>query len=70
MTKPTLMIVAIVAALLAGPAVGDSGKASIAKTTIGAKETNEELVRQVREAETGFAATMAARDKGSFASYV
>ncbi len=70
MTKTTLLIAALAAALLAGPAACESGETSKTKMIIGAKETHEELARQVREAETAFAKTMADRDHRSFESYV
>jgi ketosteroid isomerase-like protein len=70
MAKKTVLIAGLLAGLLAGPAAGDGGETlNTGKITI-AKETNEELARQVREAETAFAKTMADRDLRSFESYI
>jgi ketosteroid isomerase-like protein len=55
MTSTGLWVIGLLAALAAGPA---------------AAETNAELAREVRAAETAFAATMAARDFNAFGTFV
>jgi ketosteroid isomerase-like protein len=55
MTKVSLLILALLTVALAGPAAGES---------------TEELALQVREADTAFAKSMAARDHGAFATHV
>jgi ketosteroid isomerase-like protein len=55
MRNASLIILALLAAL---PAVSAAGG------------TNEELARQVRQAETAFAKTMSVRDHDSFAAHV
>lgn len=67
MTRNVLLILGLLAPVLAGSAACESGGPKRAQR---ATKTNETLVREVREAETAFAKTMALRDRNSFASHV